>query len=109
MSTSLEQCLNCVVDIYHYYCTLDPVDDYLHLNEFRAFMRQQAPSFLWRTTPPNMHVDQYIQRIFRNADRNQNGYLHFTEFASVISSILDDAHNSSHDYGQKSSGHGHRH
>ncbi|XP_048366002.1 protein S100-A12-like [Sphaerodactylus townsendi] len=111
MKTKLEQALECVVNIYHQYCILDPVDDYLHLKEFQKLMKEQAKPFLKNTAPPNVSEDAYIQQMFQEADRDRSGYLKFTEFLIVAAEALDEAHERSHDLDgdSKKPGCGHSH
>ncbi|KAL8184602.1 UNVERIFIED_CONTAM: hypothetical protein K2H54_021602 [Gekko kuhli] len=111
MKTKLEQALECVVNVYHQYCILDPVDDYLHLREFRKMMKEQAQPFLQNTIPPNLDQNGYIEALFQRADRDRNGYLKFTECLWVLGAALDEAHERSHafDEDEKTSGHGHGH
>ncbi|XP_061461997.1 protein S100-A8-like [Rhineura floridana] len=96
MKTQLEKALECVVNIYHQYCILDPSDDYLQFKEFRKMMKEQAQPFLKDTTPPNLDQDAYIQQLFNKADKDNSGYLKFTEFLQVLGATLKDAHDRSH-------------
>nr|XP_056709492.1 protein S100-A9-like [Euleptes europaea] len=107
MNTQLEQAFECVVNVYHQYCILDPVDDYLHLNEFQMLMKEQAQPFLRDTKPPYLSENEFIRQLFQQADRDQNNYLKFTEFLLVFAALLNDAHDKSHDVGGDSSGHSH--
>ncbi|XP_060111973.1 protein S100-A9-like [Heteronotia binoei] len=109
--TKLEQAFECVVNIYHQYCILKPVDDYLQPKEFEKLMKEQAQDFLCDTTPTNMDQAAYIKQIFKKADKDNNGHLKFPEFLCVLAATLDNAHHRSHDFGegQKGQEHGHGH
>nr|XP_056709831.1 protein S100-A7-like [Euleptes europaea] len=111
MKTKLEQAFECVVNVYHQYCILNPSDDYLQLKEFQKLMKEQAQPFLKDTAPPNMSQDAYIKQIFQKADKDKNNYLKFTEFLYVFVGTLEDAHNRAHDLGEdpSKSGGGHSH
>ncbi|XP_054853454.1 protein S100-A12-like [Eublepharis macularius] len=113
--TQLEKALDCVVNVYHQYCILNPVDDYLQIKEFQKMMKEQAQPFIRNTIPPGVSQDAYIKQIFQRADRDKNGSVKFTEFLYVLGACLEEAHHRSHDLGddhksgQKPSGHGHGH
>ncbi|KAF7235498.1 hypothetical protein EYD10_17671, partial [Varanus komodoensis] len=108
MKTHLEQAMECVVNVYHQYCILDPVDDYLHLKEFSKLMKEQAQPFLKSTTPPNLDQDGYIKQLFEKADKDKTGYLKFTEFFCVLGLALNEGHDRSHNL-DEGHGHGHSH
>nr|XP_056709493.1 protein S100-A8-like [Euleptes europaea] len=107
MKTKLEQALECVVNVYHRYCFLDPSDDYLQLKEFQKLMKEQAQPFLKDTTPPHFSENDFIRTLFQVADVDQNNYLKFTEFLIVFAALLKDAHERSHDFGADNSRHSH--
>ncbi|XP_063002063.1 protein S100-A9-like [Elgaria multicarinata webbii] len=106
MKTQLEKALECVVDIYHRYCILDPQDDFLQFKEFRKLMKEQAQPFIKDTKPSNLDEEAYIKQLFQQADTDQNNCLKFTEFLYVFGEALNDTHNRSHDLGED---HGHSH
>ncbi|XP_015269604.1 PREDICTED: protein S100-A12-like [Gekko japonicus] len=112
MKTKMEQAMECVVNVYHQYCILDPVDDYLHPKEFQKLMKEQAQPFLKNTMPPSDDQNSYIEKLFQQADKDKNGYLKFTEWLYVIGKTLNEAHERSHnldDDDSKTPGHGHGH
>ncbi|XP_061485340.1 protein S100-A8-like [Rhineura floridana] len=96
MKTQLEKALECVVNIYRQYCILDPSDDYLQFKEFRNMMTEQAQPFLKNTTPPSLDQNAYIQQLFKKADKDDSGFLKFTEFLQVLQAALIGAHERSH-------------
>ncbi|XP_053133942.1 protein S100-A7-like [Hemicordylus capensis] len=96
MKTLLEDTCMCVVNIYHQYCILDPVDDYLHPNEFNKLMVEQAQDFLKNTKPGNLDQPAYLQQLFQQADKDKTGYLKFTEFQNVLTPVLKYAHEKAH-------------
>ncbi|XP_042296504.1 protein S100-A9-like [Sceloporus undulatus] len=106
MKTDLEKALDCMVNIFHQYCILNPIDDYLQMKEFEKLLKEQAQPFLKNTLPPNVTENAYIKQLFQKADKNKDGKLKFTEFMVVVGAALIEAHKRSHDL---SEGHGHGH
>ncbi|XP_054252992.1 protein S100-A12-like [Indicator indicator] len=105
MKTDLELALECVINIYHQYAIRKPIDDYLSKPEFSQLLKDTAQPFLHDTTPPNLTEDEYIQKLFSQADSNHDGRLKFTEFLTTLNLALVDAHKRSH----QDPGHGHEH
>ncbi|KAM9264360.1 protein S100-A12-like [Morus bassanus] len=98
MKTDLELALECAINIYHHYAIKHPMDDYLSKTEFSELLKENAKPFLHNTMPSNMSVDDYINKLFTTADRNQNGRLKFTEFLTTLNLVVIDAHNRSHQH-----------
>ncbi|KAM7138444.1 protein S100-A7-like [Macrochelys suwanniensis] len=115
MTSKLEKALDDVIEVYHKYSEKKPdSDDFLQKHEFKQLVKQHAKSFLKCTLPRGKTEDEYIEDLFKKADKNRNGFLHFEEFCSVLASLAIHAHNSSHvpcdpASGKTGEGHGHGH
>ncbi|XP_062821140.1 protein S100-A9-like isoform X1 [Anolis carolinensis] len=109
MKTDMEKAMACVVDIFHQYCILSPIDDYLQRAEFDKLMKEQAQPFLKKTQPPNLDQKAYLDQLFKKADKNHDAKLKFTEWATVLGLALNEAHDRSHDLGSDGGSGGHCH
>ncbi|XP_009079041.1 PREDICTED: protein S100-A9-like [Acanthisitta chloris] len=109
MKTKMELAMESIINTYHQYSARDPLDDYLSKPEFSQLMKETAEHFLHNTIPPNMTIDDYINKLFTKADANHDGRLKFTEFLTTLSLVAIDAHNKSHEGPGGDHGHDHDH
>ncbi|KAM9114397.1 protein S100-A7-like isoform 1-T3 [Pangshura tecta] len=115
MTSKLENALDDIIEVYHKYSEQRPnSDDFLQKHEFKQLLKHHAKSFLKCTLPYGMTEDEYIEDLFKKADKNRNGYLHFEEFVTTLAKLAIHAHNISHEPcdetpGKDGHGHGHGH
>ncbi|XP_019412315.1 PREDICTED: protein S100-A7-like [Crocodylus porosus] len=90
---TLESALEVIVNLYHQYSAREGKDDFLSQKDLREFLQCQAPIFLEAC---NRDKPGYIDKLFRETDKNKDKKLSFEEFTKILAKLAYDTHCISH-------------
>ncbi|XP_038625008.1 protein S100-A7-like [Tachyglossus aculeatus] len=93
--TALETALNVVVKNYHQFSRKDEDSDRLSKQEFLALLKESYPKFLEGCNRKN---PEYLDKLFKSTDQNQDNAVNFIEFAGLLAVISNDYHDQFHGY-----------
>ncbi|KAJ7307284.1 hypothetical protein JRQ81_009288 [Phrynocephalus forsythii] len=90
---TLEKAMKIIVDTYHHYAPREDKDDDLSFKDMTELLKCQAPTFL---AACNRSHPDYLEKLFKEADVDENKKLTFEEFTKIAAKLADDAHRISH-------------
>ncbi|XP_072494667.1 protein S100-A8 [Notamacropus eugenii] len=91
MVTKFEGCINCLVDVFHKY-SKGGHPHAMNKEAFRKLIQTEYPELL--TNPKNPKT---VEDFLKEVDSNKDGLLGFEEYLFLLTRLMVDAHDASHD------------